>query len=135
MSSTRLAGACMKRKKTYAILGSVIDMIMASAKDSHPNEFACSLRAEDGIITEVILVPGTISGNTSAILRLHMLPIDFSIVGTAHSHPSPNYNPSPADLGLFSKYGNVHLIAHYPYRRSSWRAYDRYGQFIDLVVL
>ena len=125
----------MTKKKTYAILGSVIDMIMASAKDSHPNEFACTLRAEDGIITEVILVPGTLSGNNSAILRLHMLPIDFSIVGTAHSHPSPNARPSPADMGLFSRYGNVHLIAHYPYTRSSWKAYDRQGQLVDLEVL
>ena len=125
----------MKRKKTYAILGSVIDMIMASAKDSHPNEFACTLRAEEGIITEVILVPGTLSGNNSAIFRLHMLPIDFSIVGTAHSHPSPNCQPSPADLGLFSRYGSVHLIAHYPYNRSSWKTYDRNGQLVSLEVL
>ena len=125
----------MARKKIHSILSSVIEMIMASARNTHPNEFVCVLRGEDGIITEVLLVPGTLSGNRSAILRLHMLPIDFSIVGTAHSHPGPSARPSEADINLFSGYGSVHIIAHHPYSFESWKVYDRKGTEINLDVI
>ncbi len=125
----------MINKKPYAVLRSVISMIMASAKDSHPKEFACAMRGKDGVITELILVPGTISGGSSAILRLHMLPIDFSIVGIAHSHPSMHPQPSDADLNLFSRYGSTHIIAHYPYKKDCWKAYSRSGNEIKLEVL
>jgi len=43
-----------------------------------------------------------------------MLPIDFSIIGTAHSHPSGVLRPSPADMNRF--YGRIMIIAAYPYR-------------------
>ena len=110
-------------------------MILAAGRDSHPNEFACMLRAVEGIITEVILVPGTVTGNTSALLRLHMLPIDFTIVGSAHSHPSPDCRPSRQDIGFFAKFGSVNIIAAYPYNMDSWQAYDRDGSPIHLKVI
>ena len=110
-------------------------MIIEASKDSHPREFACMLRAEDGVITELILVPGTISGQKSAILRLHMMPIDFSIAGSAHSHPTPNAIPSEADLNLFSRSGQVHIIVGYPYDMKSWKSYDRNGQEMKLDIV
>jgi len=109
--------------------------MFAAATDTHPREFACVLRADEGVITEVLLVPGTVGSQSSAILRLHMLPIDFSIVGSAHSHPTPNAIPSRADLNLFSRFGPVHIIIGYPYNMSSWRAYSRDGQEIALRVI
>ena len=125
----------MAREKITRIHKSVIEMIMAAAKDSHPNEFACVLRGEKGIITEVLLVPGTVTGNRSALLRLHMMPIDFTIVGSAHSHPSPNFHPSRADIGFFANFGPVHIIASYPYSLDSWRSYGRNGKPVDLKVI
>ena len=93
------------------------------------------LRADDGVITEVILVPGTISSQRSAILRLYMMPIDLSIIGSAHSHPTPNATPSEADLKLFSNSGQVHLIVGFPYNMESWKAYARNGEEISLDIL
>ena len=42
-----------------------------------------------------------------------MLPIDFSVVGTAHSHPSGILRPSVEDLNNF--YGRIMVIAAFPY--------------------
>ena len=98
-------------------------------------EFACVLRADDGVITEVILVPGTISSERYAILKRHNLPVDFSVVGSAHSHPTPNATPSDADLNLFQNTGSVHIIVGYPYDMNSWRAFSREGKEIQLQVL
>ena len=98
-------------------------------------EFACVLRADDGVITEVILVPGTISSERYALLKRHMLPVDFSVVGSAHSHPTPNATPSDADLNLFQNTGSVHIIVGYPYDMNSWRAFSREGKEIQLKVL
>jgi proteasome lid subunit RPN8/RPN11 len=113
----------------------VLRMILESAKSSFPNEFGALLRAEEGEISEVILLPGTISGNTSALFQLNMRPIDFSIVGSAHSHPSGNYRPSDADLEFFRRSGYVHIIVGYPYTMDTWAAYDVSGNRISLEVL
>jgi proteasome lid subunit RPN8/RPN11 len=117
------------------ITSKVLELMFAAARDTHPNEFACALRAEEGVVTEILLVPGTISGGSSAILRLHMLPIDLSVVGSAHSHPSPNAIPSEADLSLFARFGPLHIIIGYPYDMDSWKAYYRDGTEIDLDVV
>lgn len=118
-----------------AITSNILQMIFAASRDSHPKEFACVLRAEGDTITEILLVPGTLSGDRSAILRLHMLPIDLSVVGTAHSHPTPNATPSGADLALFSRYGPIHIIVGEPYTMNTWKAFDRDGNVVKLEVI
>jgi proteasome lid subunit RPN8/RPN11 len=112
-----------------------LQMILESAKSSYPNEFGALLRAEEGEISELILLPGTISGNSQAIFQLYMRPIDFSIVGSAHSHPSGNYSPSEADLDFFRRTGSVHVIVGYPYTMRTWAAYNVLGERIELKVL
>ena len=82
-----------------------------------------------------MILPGTVSGNSHAIFRMNMRPIDFSIVGTVHSHPSPSFNPSDADLQLFGKYGRVHIIAAMPFKDDSWQAYDHFGNPIEMLVV
>ena len=121
--------------RPIAITSNILQMIFAASRDSHPKEFACVLRAEGDTITEILLVPGTLSGDRSAILRLHMLPIDLSVVGTAHSHPTPNATPSGADLALFSKFGPIHIIIGYPHTMETWRAFDRDGNVVKLKVI
>lgn len=125
----------MARRTVTAITARILKMMLAAARDTHPREFACVLRAEDGVIIEILLVPGTISGQRSAILRLHMLPIDLSVVGSAHSHPTPNATPSRADISLFSNFGPVHIIIGYPYTMETWKAYARDGSEIELEVV
>jgi len=124
-------------EKIRGIERSCIDLIKESAKSVHPREFAGMLSVGDdkSIISEVVLLPGTISGDSHAIFRLYMMPIDYSIVGTVHSHPSPFPAPSEADLHLFEKYGRVHIIIAMPYDDSSWRAYNFRGESIELEVV
>lgn len=125
----------MARKKPHAITSKVLKMMFAAARDTHPREFACFMRADDGVITEILLAPGTISSGRYAVLRHHMLPLDFSVVGSAHSHPTPNAIPSDADLHMFQNTGPVHIIIGFPYNMNSWRAYSRNGEEISLRVI
>ena len=122
-------------KKVYGILRKTLRMILEASKDTYPKEFAAILRAEEGIITELLLLPGTISGDVHATFRLHMLPVDFSVVGTVHSHPSGNYHPSDADRNLFSHFGRVHIIAGSPYTETTWQAYDHNGMPRPLEIV
>ena len=109
--------------------------ILESSKSMHPKEFAGFLRAEGDVIREVLLLPGMIHGDRHAIFNLVMLPIDYSVVGTVHSHPSPSNKPSKEDLQMFFKYGKVHIIVAMPYDEDSWRAYDWNGKEIEVEVV
>jgi len=127
-----------KRLVDWKIKRRCLELILESSKSSYPNEFGGLLRVDSekkDTIIELVLLPGTISGNSHAIFRMHMLPIDFSIVGTVHSHPSSNPFPSDADKALFSKKGSVHIIAAYPYDLHSWKAYDYDGNEILLKIV
>ena len=110
-------------------------MVNEAAKETYPNEFVATLRAEEGVITELLLLPGTIQGTRSGVLLLHMLPIDFSVVGTVHSHPSYSNRPSQADLAMFGRFGNTHIITCLPYDMGSWQAYDFNGQPVELELV
>jgi len=115
-----------------------LELIFECAKSTYPNEFGGLLRVDmerKDTIIELVMLPGTISGETHAIFKLHMLPIDFSIVGTVHSHPSYSARPSGADLQLFNKHGKVHIIAATPYNITSWKAYNQRGDELDLKVI
>lgn len=118
-----------------AIREDTLEMVLDAARESHPNEFGALLRAEEEIITELLLVPGTIGGSSHAIFQLHMMPIDFSVVGTVHSHPSPHPLPSRDDMEFFQRVGYVHLIVAHPYDGTSWRAWDRRGEPYPLDVV
>ncbi|MDD5502944.1 MAG: Mov34/MPN/PAD-1 family protein [Candidatus Thermoplasmatota archaeon] len=121
----------------WSIKRDCLELILESAKSTHPNEFAGMLRVEKGThtISEVLLLPGTIQGEEHAIFHLNMLPVDFSVVGTIHSHPSPYPIPSDADLGLFEHFGRVHIIAAHPYNMKSWRAYSHSGEPVEMGIV
>jgi proteasome lid subunit RPN8/RPN11 len=123
------------RRRITKVNRSVIELISAAAQEQHPNEFGGTLRAQGDAITEVLLVPGTVSGATHAIFQLHMLPIDMSVKGTVHSHPGGNPRPSNADRELFARFGTTHIIIAEPYTARTWRAYDGRGQPIELEVV
>ncbi len=125
----------MSTRKTWGIEGDVLDMISEASRESLPNEFVAALRAEEGVITEILLFPGSYSSKRSASMQLHMLPIDLSVVGTVHSHPGPSNRPSDEDLHLFGSFGSTHIITCLPYDRGSWQAYDREGRRIVLKVV
>lgn len=114
-----------------------LDSALASARSAYPNEFGGVLRADPpGVISELLLLPGTTAGHRHANFQLYMLPADLTVVGTVHSHPSGALHPSDADLQLFRSWGRRHLILGAPYGSGSWRAYDSNGEEtrIDVVA-
>ena len=122
----------------WKITKECLDLILEGAKSIYPKEFGGLLRVDitnKHTIIEVILLPGTISGGSQALFKLHMLPIDLSIIGTVHSHPSGIPLPSRADLELFDKYGKVHIIVATPFDESSWRAYSYAGDAINITII
>lgn len=113
----------------------VVRLFCETARSQHPHEFGGLLRAEKGVLTEILILPGTVSGDTHAIFQLHMLPIDFSVKGTVHSHPTPDPRPSGADRELFERFGSTHIIVAHPYTDRSWRAYNSRGEPVQLDVV
>jgi proteasome lid subunit RPN8/RPN11 len=120
--------------KIKGIARDTLNFILEASKSMAPEEFAGLLQEKDGIITEVLILPGTESSETSAVLRLYMMP-NIKAAGSVHSHPGPNRKPSQADLELFSKTGNCHIIVGHPYDKQSWTCYDREGKVRELQVL
>ncbi|MEE9237096.1 MAG: Mov34/MPN/PAD-1 family protein [Thermoplasmata archaeon] len=123
------------RRRARSIRRETLEMILEASRDTYPMEFGAILRAEGGVVSEILLVPGTIGGESHAIFQLHMLPIDFSVVGTVHSHPGPNADPSQEDLEFFQRLGYIHIIVASPFVTDSWRAWDRDGNPYELSVV
>ncbi len=114
----------------------VLDSALASAGSAYPNEFGGVLRADPpGTISELLLLPGTTAGRRHANFQLYMLPVDLTVVGTVHSHPSGALHPSEADVRLFRSWGRRHLILGRPFGTGSWRAYDNNGEETHLSVV
>ncbi len=111
-----------------------LKFILQISKETYPDEFAALLREKDGIVNELVFLPSHY-GERSVFMYLHMLPIDFSIVGTVHSHPSSNPEPSPQDLVFFSSVGKFHIITYYPYSNENWVCYNRYGKKVEAEVV
>ena len=113
-----------------------LDSALASGASAYPNEFGGVLRADPpGVISELLLIPGTTAGHRHANLQLYMLPADLTVVGTVHSHPSGALHPSSADLQLFRSWGRRHLILGAPFGQGCWRAYDGNGEETHLAVV
>ena len=103
--------------KEVLIKREVINSILTYAKIFHPRESILLLRGRKDknriILDEVVIPPLSTHGNSFSSFPINMLPIDFSIMGTAHSHPSGVLRPSIEDLNKF--YGRLMLITSYPY--------------------
>jgi proteasome lid subunit RPN8/RPN11 len=124
----------MRRKKVRGIARETLDFILEASRDSLPEEFAGLLQAEEGVIAEVMILPGTESSGMSAFVRLYMLP-NMQIAGSVHSHPSGSIRPSQEDLAFFSRTGDYHIIAGPPFNEKSWACYDASGERRDLPIL
>ncbi|HIH69875.1 Mov34/MPN/PAD-1 family protein [Methermicoccus shengliensis] len=123
-----------QKERIWAIEEEALQFILEASRSTHPREFAGLLSAREGVITECILLPGTISSEMSAVLQLYMLP-NIGYAGSVHSHPVPDTTPSEEDLALFSRTGSVHIIVGFPYTPDSWRCYDRAGNPRELEVV
>lgn len=111
------------------------NFIVEAARAAHPKEFSGLLRAREGVIEEILFLPGTIISERGAAINLGMLGIDPSVCGSVHSHPTSHPLPSPDDLRFFDKFGAVHIIIAYPYTEKSWKAYNHRGEEISLELV
>ncbi|MHC1636191.1 MAG: Mov34/MPN/PAD-1 family protein [Candidatus Methanospirareceae archaeon] len=123
-------------RKIKGIAKDTLDFILEVSKSVYPNEFVGLLSANGEIITEVFLLPGTLSSSRNAIIRMDMMPLSVGYVGSVHSHPHYMADkPSEQDLIMFSKTGNYHIITFYPYREEDWRCYNSKGEEKELEVV
>lgn len=122
-------------KRIYAVDIDFIDGFNESARSCYPNEFLCMVRQNEGVIDEMVLLPGTVFGDSHSFLSEWMSPIDFSIAGTAHSHPGYSNEASDEDLSLFANMGGIHFITCQPYDRHSWKAYNSKGEEVELEII
>lgn len=114
----------------------VIEPMLEIARERHPQEVIFLLRGTvnhgDILIEDFLLPPFASAGVSFAEFPQHMLPIDLSIVGTAHSHPSGAYRPSTMDLNHF--YSRIMIILAYPYRETNIGAFNSRGEDLNIVV-
>jgi proteasome lid subunit RPN8/RPN11 len=122
------------KRKIAGIARDTLLFILEASRSTLPVEFAGLLRADEDIITEVLLLPGTEASSRSALVKLYMLP-NMRVVGSVHSHPSSDLRPSREDLIFFSRVGDYHIIAGPPFDLDSWRCYDAGGSARKLPVL
>ncbi len=112
-----------------------VESILSAAKSTYPNEFLALLGVdEEGVISELVVLPA-VYGKRHSFLYNYSIPFDSSIAGSIHSHPSPNFRPSKADLRLFSRMGKVHFIAAYPFTPESLKCYNSEGKEIEFEVV
>ena len=97
---------------------SVADSILTSALDAYPNEAILLLRGEakkdEILINDILIPPLSTHGRAFSVFPSFMLPMDLSVMGVAHSHPSGALRPSTHDVNHF--YGRIMVITAYPFQ-------------------
>jgi len=122
---------------TVLISQELLQAIFEGARRLYPKETILLLRGEKKknliTVSELIVPPLATYGRSFASIPLHMLPMDFSIVGTVHSHPSGNLTPSTVDLNHF--FGNVLMIVGFPFaEKRNTAVYNRNGEKLTLQI-
>jgi proteasome lid subunit RPN8/RPN11 len=115
----------------------LLEEMLAFAKERHPKEAVMLLRGsvnkEVITITDYLFPPFATTDSISASYPLHMLPIDFSIVGSAHSHPSGSLEQSTQDI--HNIYGRISLLMAYPYGLGDVAAYNKQAERLVMRVI
>jgi proteasome lid subunit RPN8/RPN11 len=106
---------------TVLIKKDVLNHVLRNAASMHPREMLLLLRgkkSKDQItITDLLVPPLAVHGKSFTGFQAHMLPMDFSIVGSVHSHPSGALEPSLADL--HHSFGRIIVIIGFPYHNEN----------------
>jgi proteasome lid subunit RPN8/RPN11 len=127
----------MKAAISVSISQELLQAIFEGARRLYPRETILLLRGEKKKnlikISELVVPPLSTYGRGFANIPLHMLPMDFSIVGTVHSHPSGNLAPSAADLNHF--FGVILMIVGFPFTDDrNVAVYNRGGEKLTLQI-
>jgi proteasome lid subunit RPN8/RPN11 len=115
----------------------LLEEMLAFAKERHPKEAVILLRGsvnkEAITITDYLFPPFATTNSISASYPIHMLPIDFSIVGSAHSHPSGSLEQSTQDI--HNIYGRISLLMAYPYGLGDVAVYNKQAERLVIRVM
>ena len=127
----------MGNNLTVSMSAELLDSIFEGAKRLYPKETFLLLRgkkSKDAIrVLELVVPPLAVYGYGFANLPFHMLPMDFSVVGTVHSHPSGNINPSSVDINHF--FGRILMIVGFPFASAQNVAvYGSKGEKLQLQI-
>ena len=114
----------------------LLEEMLSFAHERHPQESILMLRGtvkkESITLTDYLFPPFATTNSISASYPIHMLPIDFSIVGTVHSHPSGSLQLSTQDINHM--YGRISLLMAYPYGLGDVAAYNKQGERLVVRV-
>src|SRR3989304_7771280 len=107
----------MENNLTVSGSAEVLNSICEGAKRLYPKETFLLLRgnkSKNAIrVTDLVVPPLAVYGYGFANLPFHMLPMDFSIMGMVHSHPSGDKSAAYVDSNHF--YGRIMMIVGYQY--------------------
>jgi proteasome lid subunit RPN8/RPN11 len=122
---------------TVSMSAELLESIFEGAKRLYPKETFLLLRGKKSKnkihVSDLVVPPLAVYGYGFANLPFHMLPMDFSVVGTVHSHPSGNINPSNVDLNHF--FGRVLMIVGFPFaNEQNVAVYDSKGERVLFQV-
>jgi proteasome lid subunit RPN8/RPN11 len=123
---------------TVTIKREMLSAILKNAAALHPREMLLLLRGKtsknQATITDLIIPPMATHGKGFTSFQPHMLPMDFSIIGTVHSHPSGVAKPSLEDL--HHSFGKIIMIVGFPYvSEENVAVYDHTGEKLVLTVV
>jgi len=115
----------------------LLDVILENARAVYPREMILLLRgkAKKGRIeiTDLVIPPLATHGKGFSSFPAHMLPMDFSLIGSVHSHPSGVARPSTVDLNR--SFGRIIMIVAYPFvEKEDVAVYNHSGEKIALQV-
>ncbi|UCE95897.1 MAG: Mov34/MPN/PAD-1 family protein [Candidatus Bathyarchaeota archaeon] len=115
----------------------LLKSILDSAREAYPKEIILVLRGKQKgqkiEITDLIIPPLATKGRGFASFPGWMLPMDFSLIGSVHSHPSEALNPSTHDLN--HAFGKVIMIVGYPFANiGNVGVFNRAGNRTPLLV-
>jgi proteasome lid subunit RPN8/RPN11 len=121
--------------RSYKIAPDAFATMRAMAEQTHPKEAFGVLRGHhrNGVlyVTEVVFQP-FLNTTHSAHVAIDRYALS-DMVGTFHSHPTPNVHPSRADLSMFAKHPGIHCIIGAPYNNVA--VYSHQGDLINLHKL
>ena len=128
----------MAKSVTVSISAELLASIFEGARRLYPRETILLLRGKKGKdsveIRELVVPPLATHGHGFANIPLHMLPMDFSIVGTVHSHPSGSLTPSDVDFNHF--FGRILMIVGFPFTgEQNVAAYNSRGERLPLHIV
>jgi proteasome lid subunit RPN8/RPN11 len=128
----------MAKSTIVALSAELLDAIFEGARQLYPKETILLLRGKKGKDTirveELVVPPLATYGHGFANIPLHMLPMDFSIVGTVHSHPSGSLTPSDVDFNHF--FGRILMIVGFPFAdERNVAVYNSRGEKLHLKIV